>query len=365
MLHFHSQKVDPMNTLSCEHEVLKEYYGHVLAGTKDLKTNACCPVAGMMPLPVRDILKQIDAEITDRFYGCGSPIPPSVAGCTVLDLGCGTGRDSYILSSLVGEHGSVIGVDMTDEQLSVARKHIPTMMKKFGFQQPNVNFMTGYIEDLKTLEIEDNSVDVVVSNCVINLSPHKKAVFKEIFRVLKPGGELLISDVFANQRIPDSLKDDPVLMGECLSGALYIEDFRRLLNNLGCPDYRLVSGSPITINNPDIEEKTGNIGFQSLTVRAFKLGNLEDICEDYGQVATYKGTIPEHPHSFTLDDHHRFVSGKPMLVCGNTAAMVQDTRYGDHFTVDGNREHHFGPFDCTPRSTDNGNTSSGDGGACC
>ncbi|MFK0573481.1 methyltransferase domain-containing protein, partial [Endozoicomonas sp.] len=331
-----------MNTQSSEHEALKEYYGRVLAGTKDLKTNACCSDPGMIPFPVRDILKQIDPEITDRFYGCGSPIPPAVEGCTVLDLGCGTGRDSYILASLVGEHGSVIGVDMTDEQLSVAREHVPSMMKKFGFQKPNVDFRTGYIEDLKTTGIEDDSVDVVISNCVINLSPHKEEVFKEIFRVLKPGGELIFSDVFASQRIPDSLKDDPVLMGECLSGALYIEDFRRLLNKLGCPDYRLVSGSSISIANPDIEKKIGNIGFQSLTVRAFKLDNLEDICEDYGQVAVYNGTAPGHPHFFQLDDHHCFINGKPMLVCGNTAAMVQDTRYGSHFTVYGNRHIHYG-----------------------
>ena len=135
----------------------------------------------------------------------------------MLDLGCGTGRDSYILASLVGEQGHVIGIDMTDEQLIVANEHVPSMMEKFGFRQPNVDFRQGYIEDLQTPGIEDNSIDVVISNCVINLSPHKEEVFREIFRVLKPGGELLFSDVFSGQRIPAPLKDDPVLMGECLS----------------------------------------------------------------------------------------------------------------------------------------------------
>ncbi|WP_422467689.1 methyltransferase domain-containing protein [Endozoicomonas sp. ALC013] len=352
-----------MHNLSSNHQVLKEYYGRVLGGTTDLKTNACCSDPGTMPARVRDILKQIDPAITDRFYGCGSPIPSALEGCRVLDLGCGTGRDSYILASLVGEQGQVIGIDMTDEQLMVATGHIPSMMEKFGFQQPNIDFRQGYIEDLQTPGIEDNSMDVVISNCVINLSPHKEEVFREIFRVLKPGGELLFSDVFAGQRIPAPLKDDPVLMGECLSGALYIEDFRRLLTGLGYPDYRLLSASPITIANQQIEEKIGNIDFQSLTVRVFKLDNLEDICEDYGQVAIYNGTLPEHPHFFQLDDHHRFINGKPMLVCGNTAAMVQDTRYSSHFTVHGNRKTHYGPFNCLPAVIDNG-TDCTTGGCC-
>ncbi len=351
-----------MKIQSNEHEALKEYYGRTLTGTKDLKTNACCSNPGMAPASVLEILKQIDPEILDRFYGCGSPIPTTVEGCTVLDLGCGTGRDTYILSSLVGENGFVIGVDMTDEQLSVARKHQPSIMKNFSYHgQPNVDFRTGYIENLQSLGIEDESIDVVISNCVINLSPRKEDVFKEIFRVLKPGGELLFSDVFASQRIPGILRDDPVLLGECLSGALYIEDFRRLLNKLGCPDYRLLSASPITIANPELEKQIGGIRFHSLTVRAFKLKNLEDICEDYGQVAVYKGTMREHPHDFQLDDHHRFIRGKPMLVCGNTAAMVQDTRYGCHFTVHGNRDVHYGPFDCDPGLGD----SSSAGGGCC
>jgi hypothetical protein len=89
------------------------------------------------------------------------------------------------------------------------------------------------------------------------------------------------------------------------------------------------------------------IDFHSITVRALKL-DLEDLCEDYGQVATYRGTIPDWPHYFDLDDHHRFFTGKPMLVCGNTASMVKNTRYGAHFTVQGDQSVHYGPFDCRP-----------------
>ena len=341
-------------------ESVKEYYGRVLQSTKDLKTTACCTTESF-PDYHKNILAQIDDEVISRFYGCGSPIPEALEGKTVLDLGCGTGRDVYLASKLVGPEGYVIGVDMTDEQLDVARRHLDTQMERFGFDQPNVDFRKGYIEDLKTLGIEDNSVDVVISNCVINLSPDKKSVYSEIFRVLKPGGELYFSDVFTDRRVPRNLMDDPVLYGECLSGALYIEDFRRILREIGCPDYRVVTGHDIEIEDPEIERKVGMINFRSLTIRAFKLDSLEDICEDYGQVATYLGTIPEVPHRFILDDHHTFHNGKPMLVCGNSAAMVQDSRFGEHFKVTGDKTVHYGAFDCEPASASQGENQ----GSCC
>jgi hypothetical protein len=129
---------------------------------------------------------------------------------------------------------------------------------------------------------------------------------------------------------------------------MYIQDFRRLLRRLGCLDYRVAASKRITIGNAEVEQRVGRIEFTSMTIRAFKLASLEDICEDYGQVAYYLGTIPDHPWSFTLDDHHTFSTGKPVPVCGNTAAMVGETRYGDHFKVIGDRAAHFGPFDCSP-----------------
>jgi len=339
---------------------VKEYYGKILQGSKDLQTSACCSTETFPPAH-RAILNEIDPEILNRFYGCGSPIPPVIDGCTVLDLGCGTGRDVYLASKLVGPKGFVIGVDMTDEQLAVARKHLHSQTKRFGFNEPNVLFKQGYIEDLAACGLEDESVDLVISNCVINLSPDKQRVFAEIFRVLKPGGELYFSDVFADRRMPDSLKNDPLLYGECLGGALYIEDFRRILRSLGCMDYRVVSSRPISLDNPQIAARAGMINFRSLTVRVFKLASLEDICEDYGQVAVYHGTIPDCQHSFTLDDHHTFYTGKPMLVCGNTAAMVQNTRFGRHFTVTGDRAMHFGAFPCGPAPADATGAASG----CC
>lgn len=340
-------------------DAIKEYYGRILAGAGDLQTKACTCVDAISPVH-QAILAEIDDEILDRSYGCGSPIPPCLDGCTVLDLGCGTGRDVYLLSRLVGPGGFVIGVDMTEEQLAVAKRHQAAQAKRFGFPKSNVEFRRGYMEDLAALDIGDCSVDVVVSNCAINLSPLKERVFSEIFRVLKPGGELYFSDVFAGRRMPTRLRDNPLLRAECLGGALYVEDFRRLLRGLGCLDYRVASSTRVALGSPDIEALIGPIDFHSMTIRAFKLNDLEDICEDYGQVAWYLGDIPGHPHQFCLDDHHAFHTGKPMLVCGNTAAMLLETRLAKHFRVSGDRSVHFGPFDCAaPQS------SSREGGGCC
>jgi arsenite methyltransferase len=324
------------------HAQVQDYYGTQLQTSQDLLTNACC--TDDIPLAHRRILAQLESEVLEKYYGCGVCIPDAIEGITVLDLGSGSGRDAYLLSKLVGETGHVIGVDMTEEQLDVARRHIDAHTVTFGYAKPNVEFRHGFIEDLKSANIADNSVDLVVSNCVLNLSTDKEATYREIFRVLKPGGELFIADVFADRRVPETLRQDPILYGECLSGAMYTEDFRRLLLGLGINDYRLLSSRRLTINNAEIEEKVGNIGFYSLTVRAFKL-DIEDKCEDHGQVATYLGTIPGQPNQFVLDDHHTFETGRPMLVCGNTAAMVADTRYGQHFRVLGDTSQHFGLFD--------------------
>lgn len=341
-------------------ESVREYYGRVLGTSADLKTSACC-LAESLPEHHREILGRIHPEVLEKFYGCGSPIPYDLEGRVVLDLGCGSGRDAYLLSRLVGPRGRVIGVDMTPEQLEVARRHVGYHTGEWGYSEPNVEFLEGYIEDLRSLGIENESVDLVVSNCVINLSPAKEQVFSEIFRVLKPGGELYFSDVFSGRRVPESLRTDPVLMGECLGGALYTEDFRRLLRGLGVLDHRVMSRSRLDLRSTEVEAKAGMIDFYSVTVRAFKLP-LEDICEDYGQVAFYLGTIPEAPHAFALDDHHLFRTGMPMLVCGNTASMLLDTRFGRHFRVLGDRSVHYGAFACgtAPASAD-----SAAGGGCC
>jgi arsenite methyltransferase len=325
-------------------ESVRDYYGRVLKSSADLKTSACC-LTEALPPHVAAVLPDVHEEVKARFYGCGSPIPAALEGITVLDLGCGSGRDCYVLSKLVGPRGRVIGLDMTDEQLAVARRHREHHARRFGWD--NTDFRQGYIEDLAGAGIADASVDLVVSNCVLNLSPAKARVFGEIFRVLKPGGELYFSDVFADRRIPADLAADPVLLGECLGGAMYVEDFRRLMAQSGCRDARVVSSAPLALTDPGIARKAGSIRFSSMTVRAFKL-DLEDRCEDFGQVATYLGSIGECPHAFDLDDHHHFQAGKPMLVCGNTADMLARTRYARHFRVSGDKTVHYGLFDCGP-----------------
>lgn len=341
-------------------ENVKDYYGNVLKTSEDLKTSACC-VGDEVPAYLKSIYADISDEVMSKFYGCGSPIPEELTGQTVLDLGSGSGVDCFVLSKLVGESGKVIGVDMTDEQLEVAKANVDYHTKKFNYKKPNVEFKKGYIEDLKTAGIEDNSVDIVVSNCVLNLSSNKQNVFQEIFRVLKPGGELYFSDVFCDRRVPKALQDDPVLHGECLTGALYVEDFRRIMAEVGFFDARRVTNRVLEVTDPEINKRVGAYTFYSSTIRAFKV-ELEDRCEDYGQVGYYLGTLENAPHEFALDDHHIFKTNKPMLICSNTARMLQQTRLTKHFKVVGDESTHFGLFDCSDDAVPVADASTG---GCC
>ncbi len=325
-------------------ESVAEYYGRVLRSSADLKTSACCLVEAPNPA-VSAVLAEVHPEVKDRFYGCGSPIPPLLDGISVLDLGCGSGRDCYVLSKLVGARGRVAGIDMTAEQLAVARKHQEYHARRFGFA--NVSFHHGYIEDLAAAGIADASVDLVVSNCVLNLSPDKRSVFGELLRVLRPGGELYFSDVFADRRVPAPLTRDPVLLGECLGGALYWNDFRALLAGAGVADVRVCARSRLELRNAEIQAQVGDIGFDSITVRAFKL-ELEAQQEDYGQAVRYRGTIPGAAHGFALDASLRFDTGRAVPVSGNVARMLAGSRYAPHFELFGDESRHFGPWNPGP-----------------
>ena len=139
-------------------------------------------------------------------------------------------------------------------------------------------------------------------------------------------------------------KEDPVLLGECLGASLYWKDFERLARKTGFLDPRIFACSQIDLFDAETIAKVGFANFHSMTYRLFKLSDLEDACEDYGQIATYKGTIKESPHRFVLDNHHVFESGKPVLVCANTAGMLQETRLGDHFMIAGDTATHYGAF---------------------
>ena len=353
------------------YESVKNYYGKVLSSSSDLKTNACT-TSDAPPAVVRKALTKVPKAVTDRYYGCGTPIPMGVGGLDVLDLGSGSGQDCYIAAALVGESGSVTGVDMTDEQLEVANKSADGYcIETLGYKEPNLSFKKGYIEFLEDAGIEPESMDLVISNCVINLSPDKRKVIQGVYTALREGGELYFSDVYCDRRLPEAVRTHDVLLGECLGGALYIEDFRRICHDVGFTDPRQHSASPIVVTDPELKELCGEAKFYSITYRCFKLSNLETLCEDYGQVAYYKGTLPESPHTYTLDDHHVFEANRPMLVCGNTAAMVEDSWLGDHFTVVGDTSTHYGLFDCStppaPAAASGGDAApaAAAGGACC
>lgn len=322
-------------------DLVKDYYGRQLTSSADLKTSACCD-ASQTPAWLKPLLERIHPDVLDRYYGCGLVVPSLIEGARVLDLGCGSGRDAYLIAQLVGASGSVVGIDMTEEQLAVAEAHRDYHACKFGYD--NVRFVRGFIERLDELELVDHSFGVIVSNCVINLSPDKESVLKGVRRLLKPGGEFYFSDVYADRRPSQHVREDPVLYGECLGGALYWNDFRRLAQQCGFADPRLVEDRPLSIDDPELAARTGNIRFFSATYRLFAIDELEDACEDFGQAVVYRGTIPGFPDAFALDKHHKIETGRTYPVCGNSWRMLRQSRFEPHFDFVGDFSQHFGLF---------------------
>jgi len=241
-------------------------------------------------------LSDIHDEVASRYYGCGLVMPTSIKGLKVLDLGCGAGRDVYALANLVGPDGHVTGVDMTDEQLAVARQYEDWHAEKFGYDKPNTRFVQGYLETLEDLDLEPNSFDLIISNCVINLCTDKPAVFRAAHK----------------------------------SGALYWGDYNSIAKEAGFKDPRVVEHRPLEILDPKQEEKLGDIRFASVTARLMKLDNLDAACEDYGQAVIYKGGIEGMEDKFELDVEHHIEAGRVFPVCGNTLAMIKDTRFAPY-----------------------------------
>lgn len=344
----------------------QDYYGKVLTGSQDLKTDACC-TAEAPPPDILAAMGNVHEDVRARYYGCGLVVPQAIAGCHVLDLGSGSGQDAYILAQLVGERGSVAGVDATPEQLAVAREHLEWHRQRFGYAQSNVRFLDGDIEKLGALDLAEGHFDVIVSNCVINLVADKQAVFDAAFRLLKPGGELYFSDVYADRRVPAHLRTDPVLHGECLGGALYWGDFIDQAKRAGFRDPRLVTSRPLGIGDAAVAAKLDGIAFFSATYRLFKL-DLEMQCEDYGQAVRYKGTVPGQERVFELDGHHHIEAGRMFPICGNSWKMLADTRFAEHFDFFGDFSTHYGVFpDCgvsVPFGADEGSVPSTPA-ACC
>ncbi|MEO1518277.1 MAG: methyltransferase domain-containing protein [Bacteroidota bacterium] len=327
-----------------KHKEVQAYYGQELTGSDDLQTNACCTITPPPP-HIRQALGQVHEEVQNKYYGCGLTIPYELEGLRILDLGSGSGRDCYIASQLVGQEGFVVGVDMTDEQLALANQYIDHHMEVFGYNRSNVKFLKGNIEQLDQLELEEGSFDLIISNCVINLATDKQKVLRDAHRLLKPGGELYFSDVYCDRRIPTHLQQDPVLWGECLSGAMYWNDFLKASRIAGFTDPRCVESHSISLENEELEEKLAGYQFFSVTYRLFKIDGLEEDCEDYGQAIRYKGSIEGQANAYQLDGHHLFPAGKVMPVCGNTYLMLQATRFEKHFDFFGSFDTHYGIYE--------------------
>jgi SAM-dependent methyltransferase len=222
-----------MTTNDTVHEVIKERYGAIASG----KSNSCCGDSADCGCNVQlyddRLLEGLPVDVTGLSLGCGDPV--SIAslreGETVLDLGSGGGIDCFLAARQVGERGSVIGVDMTPAMLEKAN----ASKAKMGVT--NVEFRKGQIE---ALPVEDNSVDVVMSNCVINLSPEKPAVFCEVMRVLKPGGRVSISDIVTEGEFTPELRADTAKWAECVTGAIDVNEYIAAMRQAGFVDVQVV-----------------------------------------------------------------------------------------------------------------------------
>ncbi|KAG7470567.1 hypothetical protein MATL_G00115170 [Megalops atlanticus] len=313
------------------HENVKKYYGSRLECSEDLQTNASCTLPSRpMSRSAFDALKLVHPEVCKKYFGCGLVVPEKLRGCKILDLGSGSGRDCYILSKLVGKSGHVIGIDMTEELVVAARKYIQYHQEKFGFEKPNTIFVQGYMERLNEAGIQSNTLDVLVSNCVICLCPDKKAVLQEAYRVLKEGGEFYFSDMYASKVVPENLKQDPVLWGEGMGGSLYWQDLIALVKEIGFSTPRLVTASHIMVHNSELQRKAGDIMYASGTYRFFKLPKNS---VEAPAMVTYKGTVPDYSEQLDLDSLHSFKRDVPVPVDAETAAVLRFSRFSDDFCI--------------------------------
>ena len=322
---------------------------------KKNEENLCCPVEYDTKY-----LKIIPDEIIEKDYGCGDPLGKIKEGDTVLDLGSGGGKVPYIVSQIVGETGKVIGIDMNDDMLNLAKKYQNQMIERIGYD--NVIFHKGKIQNLKLdleeldkyvqehpannldtyqsikqyinyLEnemtmIKDNSIDVVISNCVLNLvsTDEKEALFREIYRVLKDGGKAVISDIVSNVEVPEKLRQDENLWSGCYSGAIEEKSFVEAFEKVGFYGVEI-----------DKREKTWTtiegIDFRSMTIIAHK--GKEGPCIDKGQSVVYKGPF-KHIED---DDDHIFERGERTFVCEKTFNILKQEPYKDVFEfIDENEE---------------------------
>jgi len=339
------------------------------AASQAVEPALCCPI----DYDPR-YLKVLPQEILDRDYGCGDPSQHVRAGDVVVDLGSGGGKICYIASQVVGPTGRVIGVDMTDDMLDLARRYRGEVAERIGWD--NVTFHKGRIQDLRTdldlvearladrpirgandlLELDackrahfseqpmiaDDSVDVVVSNCVLNLvdPADKAAMFREIFRVLKRGGRAAISDIVSDETVPKHLAADPDLWSGCISGAMREDEFLAAFEEAG------FHGVEITTWSDEPWQTVEGIEFRSVTVVAWK--GKQGACWDCNQAVMYRG-----PYRSVLDDDgHCYPRGVRVAVCEKTFGLLRSGPYADHFAfIEPNEPiavEDAEPFPCSP-----------------
>ena len=338
------------------------------AGARAREATLCCPVSYDPAL-----LDAIPAEVIERDYGCGDPTRHVRSGETVLDLGSGSGKACFLASQVVGPTGRVIGVDMNDEMLALARRAAPEVARRVG--HANVEFRKGKIQnlrldhawldarlqnrpvgaaaDLAELEadiatheqaeplVADGSVDVVVSNCVLNLvrPAEKRALFSEIFRVLRRGGRAVISDIVSDEDVPAHLQADPELWSGCISGTFREDEFLEAFEAAG------FYGVTILERGAEPWRVVEGIEFRSVTVAAWK--GKEGPCWDQKHAVIYRGPFRQVED----DDGHVLRRGERTAVCEKTFRIYSSEPYRTHLDLVPPRElvplEDAPPFPCT------------------
>lgn len=291
------------------YKALQKFYGKA---AEKPQAELCCPIRYDA-----DEISHIPQAVIDRFYGCGSPILTAQvkSGETVLDLGSGAGIDCFIAARKVGRAGKVIGVDMTDQMLEVAAQSKKIVAQNLGYDV--VEFKRGYLENIPA---QDRSVDLVTSNCVINLSPDKKKVFAEIWRILKDTGRFVVADIVSERPVPLSLQAHQDLWGECISGSLSEEEFLSHLERAGFYG--------ISILKKSFWKEVEGTKFYSMTVRGFKFEKKAG-CKFVGQKAVYLG-----PYKAAMDEEgHLFPRGEAIEICTDTAEKLKSAPYSNQFAV--------------------------------
>lgn len=288
---------------------VREFYGEA---AETPQAELCCPVR-----PEAEDLAHIPPEVVERFYGCGSPVSAAAPqpGETLVDLGSGAGIDCFIAARRVGRDGRVFGIDMTDQMLGVAWDSQPKVAAALGYD--NVEFRRGLLE---RIPLEEASADVVTSNCVINLSPDKPAVFREIWRVLRDHGRAVIADIVADTEVPPAMRVDGQLWGECIAGALSEEAFLAAFERAGFYG--------VSILKKTFWREVEGTHFFSVTVRGFRFQKQAG-CRYAGQWATYLGPM----QAVTDEEGHLFPRGVSIEVCTDTAAKLRHAPYAGSFAV--------------------------------